>query len=119
MQLCRFLAVGLLNTIIGYSIFAFLTILNFGVSTALVLTYAIGVPMNYVTTGKMVFFATNQGAFPRFLLSYVAIYFVNLAALGLLMHCFPVDQLLAQAIIVPFVAVLSFVVFRKFVFRTP
>jgi len=115
-QLGKFLAVGMMNTVIGYSIFALLTVLDFGPSTALVLTYVIAVPVNYFTTGKIVFDITNFKSFLHFIITYVAIYGVNLGALNLLMQL-ELGQLLAQAIIVPFIAILSFMIFRNFVFR--
>lgn len=115
-QLGKFLAVGMMNTVIGYSIFALLTVLDFGPTIALVLTYVFGVPVNYFTTGKLVFDITNLKSFLLFLMTYVAIYYVNLGALNLLMQL-EIGQLLAQAIVAPFIAMLSFVIFSNFVFR--
>ena len=116
MQLGKFLVVGLMNTIIGYSIFAFLTVLDFGPSTALIFTYVIAVPINYLTTGKLVFYITNVRSFLLFIMSYVAIYYINLFGLTLLIQI-GVSQILAQALIVPFIAVLSFAIFKILVFK--
>ena len=105
-----------MNTVIGYSIFALLTLLGFGPSTALTLTYVVGIPMNYFTTGRLVFDSSRFRPFFFFLLTYVAIYLVNLGGLTVLMR-YEISQLLAQAIIVPLIAMLSFFIFKNFVFR--
>jgi putative flippase GtrA len=117
-QFSKFLIVGMMNTAIGYSIFALFTLLGFGPSIALVLTYVVGVPVNYMTTGRLVFDSSRLRSFAFFLMSYIAIYCVNFGALTLLMQ-YQISQLLAQAILVPFIAVLSFVIFKTFVFRNP
>ncbi len=116
MQLGKFLVVGLMNTFIGYSIFALLTVLHFGPATALILTYVIAVPVNYFTTGKLVFGITNFRSFLLFIMSYVAIYYINLFALTRLIQI-GISQILAQALIVPFIAILSFVIFKMLVFK--
>lgn len=117
-QFGKFLVVGGLNTVIGYSIFALVTLLGFGPGIALMLTYIIGVPVNYFTTGQMVFDSSSIKSFLLFIMSYISIYFVNWGLLTLLIR-FGLNQLLAQAIIVPFIAILSFLVFKNFVFRNP
>lgn len=111
-----FLLVGLLNTFIGYSIFALLTLLDVRASIALFSTYIFGVIFNYFTTGKLVFNSLNNHAFLRFIVSYVAIYFINLGIITQLMQN-GISQLLSQAIVTPFMALLSFLIFKIFVFR--
>lgn len=115
-QFGKFMVVGVLNTVIGYSIFVLITLLGFGPGVALTLTYTIGVPINYFTTGRMVFDSSSIKSFTFFIISYIAVYFVNFGSLTLLIR-FGLSQLLAQAIVVPFIAVLSFLVFKNFVFR--
>lgn len=116
MQFGKFLVVGLMNTVIGYSIFVFLTILDFGPSAALICTYAIAVPINYFTTGKLVFDISSFKSFLLFIMSYITIYCINLFALKLLIKT-GLSQILAQALIVPFIAVLSFAMFKMLVFK--
>lgn len=115
-QFGKFLAVGVINTVFGYLIFVLLTLLGFDPLMALLLTYLIGVPVNYFTTGKLVFDGSSFRSWLLFALSYVAIYGVNFGALTLLMQC-GVSQLVAQAIAVPFIAILSFLIFKNIVFR--
>jgi putative flippase GtrA len=117
MLLGKFGVVGLMNTIIGYSIFVFLTALDLGPSMALICTYVIAVPINYFSTGKLVFDITSFRSFLLFIVSYVAIYSINLLALTLLIQM-GISQILAQALIVPFIAVLSFITFKMLVFKS-
>ena len=114
-QFGRFLAVGLLNTLFGYVVFAVLILAGVPPMPALVLTYVVGVTFNYFTTGRLVF-RGRQGAFLRFVAAYVVIYLVNLA-LYRLAEELGAAPLLAQALCLPPVAVFSFLLFRLHVFR--
>jgi len=116
LQFSKFLVVGLINTVIGYSIFTLLTFMGNGPSVALLLTYVIAVQINYITTGRLVFSNASFSAFVPFIMAYVVIYCVNLIFLHTLMH-WHISQLLAQAILLPFLAPLSFLIFRNSVFR--
>lgn len=117
-QFLRFLAVGALNTLFGYGVFAGLVLAGLAPMPSLVLTYVVGVLFNYVTTGRLVFGHAGGGALLRFIAAYVVIYLFNLAlfrgaeALG-------AGPLLAQALCLPVVAVFSFVLFKFRVFREP
>lgn len=116
LQFFRFLLVGLLNTAIGYSLFVLFSVLGFEAAFALAFTYVFGAISNFFTTGKLVFGATNLKYFLRFLSVYVAIYAVNLGFLTLLIGA-GIEKLISQAILVPFMAILSFLAFKVFAFR--
>jgi putative flippase GtrA len=117
-QFIKFLAVGLLNTALGYGIYAALSLAGFGATSALALTYAIAVPMNFLTTGKLVFDSSRLQPLLHFLFSYAVVFSINWGALWLLMTL-GLGQLLSQALLVPFMAVLSFLLFKHFVFESP
>lgn len=114
-QFVRFLVVGAINTAFGYAVFA--TSIATGASplTALVLTYAIGVPFNYLTTGRFVFRRAGA-AFIRFVVAYVVIYAFNVV-LYKVVAATGANPLLVQALCVPVVAVFSFLLFRFHVFK--
>lgn len=117
-QFVKFLAVGALNTLFGYCVFAGLILAGLDPMPALVLTYVVGVLFNYVTFGRLVFHHRSARAFVRFIGAYVVTYFFNLAlfhgATGL-----GAGPLLAQALCVPVVALFSFLLFKLHVFRQP
>lgn len=114
-QFIRFIVVGLFNTFLGFSIFALITFFDFNASNALILTYIIAVPLNFCTTGKLVFDDIRLKIVLRFIVLYILIFSINLAMLKLVMNI-GLGQLLAQAVIAPLIAVLSFLIFKYIVF---
>ena len=112
----KFLLVGLLNTGIGYLLFTLFTLLGFPSAIALGMTYVFGVTSNFFTTGRLVFGTARPALFARFVGVYVIIYLVNLGLLTVLTDN-GMNKLAAQAVLVPFMAVLSFVSFKLYVFK--
>ena len=115
-QFIQFVAVGLLNTALGYTIYAGMTLNGFSASNALILTYLIAVPLNFITTGRLVFGSSSLQPLLRFIFFYIGVFTINWAALRLIMNI-GLGQLLAQAVIVPFISVLSFLIFKYAVFK--
>jgi putative flippase GtrA len=112
----RFVVVGMLNTAFGYSVFVAAVLLGLPVPAALAAAYVLGVLFNFLSTGKLVFDRLYAQALPRFIGAYMLLYAVNLGALALLSRA-GLHEFIAQAITLPFMAALSFVIFRSFVFR--
>ncbi len=135
----KFLFVGALNTIFGYSVYAlclftftnlphtpdiifavkkFVGFLNLNKETlSLTIQWVLGVLWNFQTTGKIVFKNKNNGLLFKFLLTYILSYFVNKALLETLLH-YGLNGYIAQALIVLPVAIFSFIMLKTFVFRT-
>ena len=114
-QFIRFVAVGVLNTAVGYMIFAALTLVGLRPSAAVVCGTVLGVLFNFQSIGRLVFGASGSRLLPRF----VGVYAVQaLANIGLLhfaiAHGVPV--LIAQALVLPPLVVLNFLLMRRFVF---
>jgi putative flippase GtrA len=114
--LLRFLAVGGLNTAFGYFSYAAFVLggaplwLAVGGSTILAFLF------NFVSYGGLVFGSTSHLLLPRFLIFYLglgALNFVLLRALASL----DIGLLLAQALLLPLLAIVGFIGMRKFVFR--
>lgn len=119
-QLIRFLLTGAVNTAVGYAIYAFgIIVLNFSYFWSVVLSYVIGVSFSYVMFSTFVFTAGERGwrSYRRFVPTYVFLFFVNEAMLYALVDHAGLNKLLAQAVVVPVCAALSFVINRLFVFR--
>lgn len=115
-QFIRFLLVGVLNTVIGYSLFVLFSFLGLDAPYALAFTYVFGVISNFFTTGKLVFGISKRKYFLRFVLAYVAVYLVNLVFLSILIWA-GMDKLISQAVLVPFMALISFWSFKMYAFR--
>lgn len=115
-QFAAFVAVGLLNTVFGYGVF--LGGLWWGFSPGIALTIATiaGAFFNYLTTGRMVFRENSIHRLPHFLTVYVVVYVLNRVVLELLIAQ-SYAPWLAQAMILPFVVVASYVTMKFWVFR--
>jgi len=118
----RFLLVGVLNTIFGYSLFAVLILIGLNYKYAVLIGTILGVLFNFQTTGRLVFGSKNNKLIFRFVLVYVATFLLNVEALrfvdGMNIN---IEQktkmLIAGAILVLPMAVISFVLMKLFVFR--
>ena len=113
-----FLAVGGLNTLVGYAIFAALIWAGAGPAGAAVGATVLGALFNFRSIGRLVFRNGNNKLLPRFLLVYAVQCAANIgllratAAMG-------VPTLLAEAAILPVLAVLTYLAMRRFVFPAP
>ena len=115
-QAWRFLLVGLVNTGVGYSIYFVLLQFAFSPGLALAIATSIGALFNYFSTGRLVFNLTSWNRIIHFFLAYLFIYLVNWGALTFLLSM-EFSPELAQALLLPMIAVLSFVIFKFIVFR--
>ena len=103
----RFLVVGGVNTAVGYLLFSAFILMSMTPQKALAFSFILGVLWNFFAHRKFVFVSKGYGVLPAYALCYVGIYLFNsfgpkyALTLGL-------NPLLAQAILAPIVAVLSF-----------
>lgn len=119
-QMGRFLVTGGVNTVFGYVIYALgAGVLDFAYAPALLLSYAIGIPFSYMTFRAFVFTGGDRSfaTFARFLPTYGVLLVFNLVALHAAVDILGWHKLIAQAVIVPVCAAISFVCNRLFVFR--
>ena len=115
-QFVRFLFVGLLNTGFGYGVFVLLVLLKLTAGVALFIATILGVLFNYMTTGRLVFATKGLGRLPYFAAVYGLTFVLNLWSLHFLAsEGFP--PILAQAILLPLMVALSFMLNKIFVFR--
>jgi putative flippase GtrA len=112
----RFLLIGLLNTCVGYGLYAGFLLMGLDPIVAMSVAFCLGVGFNFLSTGRVVFSNTDVLRFPRFVLAYVIVYLANLALLkGLL--SLGLDAFAAQALSLPVVVLNTFLILRFFVFR--
>lgn len=115
-QFFRFLATGVLNTLVGYGLFSLLVLLKLAPGVALLVATVMGVLFNYFTTGRLVFAARGLGRLPWFVAAYGLTFLINLWSLNHLVAT-GLSALLAQALLLPVMTVLNFVLNKLFVFR--
>lgn len=116
----RFIFIGIINTIFGYLMYvAGVKLFNMDYTAALVFSYILGVTFSYITFRTFVFedHGTKKQSFPKFILTYIAIFIFNWWALYFLISILMWNKLWAQILMVPCCAVLSFIINNIFVFR--
>lgn len=117
-QLVRFLLVGVLNTIVGYALFAIFTFLGLGYPVAIGLATIGGVLFNFQSFGRLVFDGAHRSRFWRFVGVYCIIYAVNLGGVRLLLQL-GANVYVANAIVLIPLSLLAFLLNRRFVFNSP
>jgi len=108
----KFLALGLVNTAFGYAVFALLILLGLGPQIALALSFAIGVLFNYVLSARLIFAQRGFRKLPLYALAYVGVYFLNAFCLHTAIDA-GLQPLIAQALLTPLAAVLTFVLISR------
>jgi putative flippase GtrA len=112
----KFLFVGVLNTIFGYSAFAFLIFIGLHYSLAVLIGTIAGILFNFKTTGSLVFKSRDNQLIYRFVSVYVLIYVINVFAL-IIFNDYEMNLYLTGGIMILPMALLSFVLNKKFVFH--
>lgn len=112
----RFLVVGGINTIFGYTVYSIFILLNIHYAFASFLSTICGIIFNFFTTGRIVFRNKNSSLIFRFFLVYGITYLVNVSALSFF-NAVRFNMLLAGAIMVFPLAILSYFLNKKLVFN--
>ena len=112
----KFLIVGGFNTALNYLIWAFFIYLGLGYFLATTFSLIIGLVINYKSQAKFVFGGGSNRSFYLYVIGWLIIYLFNVGLLGFLISM-GVETYLAGAVLVPVMAVLSFLVLRYIVFR--
>lgn len=106
-QLLRFLAIGVVNTLFGYGVYALLVWIGLAPQLALSLAFAIGVLWNYLTHARLVFRVSGFRRVLPYAGVYGALYTVNALALWAALAA-GLSPYIAQAILAVAMAGLSF-----------
>ena len=115
-QFARFLAVGIINSLFGYGCFALFLYLGLHYALALFLATIVGVAFNFKSTGLLVFGSRNNRLIVRFFASYAVTYIVNIAGMRALLF-WGASPYVAGAVLLAPIAVLTFVLNKRFVFH--
>jgi putative flippase GtrA len=110
-----FLAVGGVNTLIGYGLFAVLILLGLPTAAAAIVGTILGVLFNFFSTGGIVFKNQARRLLPRFIAVYIVQMAINVAALRAL-EAAGLHPLVAGALVLPPLAVFTYFALRRFVF---
>jgi putative flippase GtrA len=112
----RFLLTGGVNTVFGYSIYFVLLRITGHAIVALTLGTIIGVLFNFMSTGRVVFNATDPRLLWRFVLVYVATYVYN--AIGLIvLENRGMDPAIGALVLLPGAVAITWILNNRFVFN--
>lgn len=112
----RFLFVGLVNTVFGYSVYVIATFVGLKGLQALIAATVCAVLFNFKTTGHFVFNSKRLDNLFRYFFANAIIFLVNALLLKLLTDC-NIGQLLAQAYCLLAIVPFSFFIMKYYVFR--
>jgi len=114
----KFLSVGVLNTIVGYALYAILIFANVPYLAALFLATVAGVIFNYYSFGRLVFNSMRgKYVFSKFIISYTLIYISNACLLYALTKIFMINAYAGQIICIPLSVALSWTLMNKWVYK--
>ena len=116
LKFMRFVAVGVLNTAIGYGLYLAGLGLGLKPSLALAIAWSLGAAFNYFSIGSIVFRQRGMNLLPRFLLAYVGVYIFNLTLLNAAIRL-GAPAWAAQGLVLPVVVVANYLVLNFVVFR--
>ena len=114
-QLIRFAAVGTFNTSVSYGLYAAFLWLGLPFWAAALFATCLGVLLSFATLGKIVFRSRLEGRFGRFVLLWVGLYLLNIAAIAQFM-AFGLDAYSAGLLALVPITGLSFVLQRTLIF---
>ncbi len=112
----RFLVAGAANTLFGLAVYAGCILMGLPTWLALLVGIVAGIAFNFISFGAYAFRDLSLQRLPRFVCAYCAIYVFNIVALDLLRRVVP-DPIRGQALLTIPVAVLSYLLMSRFVFR--
>lgn len=114
----KFISVGILNTVVGYSIYAMFIALSIPYLTALFLATIIGVAFNYFSIGRLVFQASGGLiVFFKFIVAYGFVYFINAVVLKILIITFYTGAYFGQLLCIPVSVFLSWILMNYWVYK--
>ena len=112
----RFLLTGVVNTLFGFIVYSLLIVSGASVWIAVLTSMLTGIAFNFITTGGYVFKDLSHKRLPRFVILYLVIFVINIGMLDQL-GVWIENKILLQAIITPPLAMISYVLMTRFVYK--
>ncbi|WBU62706.1 GtrA family protein [Paracoccus aerodenitrificans] len=108
----RFLVAGVVNTVVGYGIYAAAVLSGASAQLALLVQFVLGALWNFRLHSRMVFLVEGWGRLPAYLTSYLLLYAGNALALRVVLAQ-GVGPLSAQLLVLPFVVAASWLLIGR------
>ena len=116
-QVSRFFIIGCINTAFVYGLYSSFIFCNLHYTLAVLFSTLIGICFSFKTFGTMVFANDDKACFGRFVAVYAVCYFINVGLLRFLSIYLLPNLYIAGLVSSLFVACISFVVNREWVFK--
>jgi putative flippase GtrA len=114
----KFILVGLINTIFGYTFFAILIFFKINTFLSLFISTLAGIVFNYLTFGQLVFkLNKSKFIFIKFIFVYFISYMINVYLLKVFMGFFNNNAFVAQIISLPFVIMFNWISMNCWVYK--
>lgn len=116
----KFIIVGILNTIVGYGLFAILIYANIFYLLSLTISHVLATLHSYLWNRFFTFRSANRmwQELPKFAIVYSVIYVLNFLLLYVAVDLFKFNVLVSQLFILGVVTVISFLGQRYWTFRS-
>ncbi|WP_443082171.1 GtrA family protein [Sulfurospirillum sp. 1612] len=115
-QVMRFLIVGVMNTIVYYTLYSLFLFLGFDYKISVALATILGVLFNFKSFGKYVFYNDDTRLIFKFIGVYIVLFCLNLLLIKLF-HILIENYYIAGFLAIFPCAVASFYLNREFVFK--
>ena len=115
-QIINFIMVGVLNTIVGYALYAMFISLGFNYILAVVFATILGVLFNFKTIGKYVFGSHDNSLIVKFFAVYLVVFIVNVSIIKFFKLYEYNDYIAGLFAVIPS-AVVSFILNKYLVFK--
>jgi putative flippase GtrA len=115
-QIIKFIVVGLINTLVGYSLYALFIYFGLSYVYALGIATILGVLFNFQTIGRLVFESSNNALLIKFIGVYIIVFGANLVLINGMIRL-GLNAYSAGAVALIPSAALSFLLNKYFVFN--
>lgn len=113
----KFIVVGVLNTLFGYSCYWIFLKIGVHYSLAVLFSTLLGVVFNFKTVGRFVFESESSNLIYRFISVYTILYFLNVGSIGLICSLGFSNEIAGALMLIP-MAILGFYLNKKMVFES-
>jgi len=115
-QIVRFVITGIINTIVGYGLYALFIYVGLQYIIAITLSTILGILFNFKTIGKFVFESDDNKLLMKFILSYFVTFIVNVWTVSKLI-LLGYDYYSAGFVAIVLSSILSFILTKYLVFK--
>jgi putative flippase GtrA len=115
-EIFRFVAVGLFNTVFGYSIYAIGIAIGLDYRVANLVSLIVAILVAFIAGGRWVFKRPEPQRLPRFLLMWAGLWTLNVSMIGWLLPHVGGNAYLAGALTLIVAVPLSYLIQKYFVF---